>query len=475
MEELAGLTDFSHNSYTSRADFIRWGLDIVKDYPVNGAGAGGWNALYHQYQDYLFFTTEAHNHFIQVWVEAGTIGLLAFLAIWILFFRAAYHTYSRARTNRNTDQQILIGGTFTAAVALGIHAAIDFDLSLASIALVLWILFALVSTAQSINNQDKPTPSKFAHLLPVANIGIAVLCTLLLFIYGCSYYSAHKHAITASTALHAVSSDKSEQEQNELFQTALKHYEKATQLNSLDAEYHADLAYVYALTYLSLKESGHQLAGQAYQQAASAVEKAAGLKPYDPKVRSSLLNTANMLGEFSLTLQQAEGPILSNPNDINGYEALVKVLAAGLEYYQQEGDKEQTAQLAQKIVDAQLKLEEQKAKINPNRTWHGSPLRLSPEAQYHIAQANYLLGNYEESLTIYQTASPELFKEVADENTPQPVLKQFAWYAASLYKTGKTSEADNIAQQLKTLDAQVYSTYEKLINQEPLKTQKNAD
>ena len=475
LEELTGLTDFSHNSYTSRADFIRWGLDIVKDHPVNGAGAGGWDALYHQYQDYLFFTTEAHNHFIQVWVEAGTIGLLAFLVIWFLFFRAAYQTYHRARTNRNTDQQILIGGTFTAAVALGIHAAIDFDLSLASIALVLWILFALVSTAQSINNQDKPTPSKFAHLLPVANIGIAVLCTLLLFIYGCSYYSAHKHAITASTALHAVSSDKSEQEQNELFQTALKHYEKATQLNSLDAEYHADLAYVYALTYLSLKESGHQLAGQAYRQAASAIGKASKLKPYDSKVRSSLLNTANMLGDFSLTLQQAEGTILSNPYDINGYEALVKVLAAGMKYYYQENDEGQTAQLAQKVVNVGFKLEEQKAKINPNRPWYYALLNLTSEAQYEIAQANYLLGNYEESLTIYQTASPELFKEVADENTPQPILEQFAWYAASLYKTGKTSEADNIAQQLKTLDAQVYSTYEKLINQEPLKTQKNAD
>jgi len=469
MEELAGLTDFSNNSYTSRADFIRWGLDIVKDYPVNGAGAGGWNALYHQYQDYLFFTTEAHNHFIQVWVEAGTIGLLAFLAIWILFFRAAYHTYRRARTNRNTDQQILIGGTFTAAVALGIHAAIDFDLSLASIALVLWILFALVSTAQSINNQDKPTPSKFAHLLPVANIGIAVLCTLLLFIYGCSYYSAHKHAITASTALHAVSSDKSEQEQNELFQTALKHYEKATQLNSLDAEYHADLAYVYALTYLSLKESGHQLAGQAYRQAASAVEKAAGLKPYDPKVRSSLLNTANMLGEFSLTLQQAEGPILSNPNDINGYEALVKVLAAGLNYYHQEGNKEQTALLARKMIEVQLKLEEQKAKINQDRPWNGQPLTLSAEAQYNIAQAHYLLGNYVESLAIFRTAGPDLFKEAANENTPQPVIEQYAWYAASLYKAGETIEAGNIAQQLKTLNAQAYSTYDKLIKQEHLK------
>jgi hypothetical protein len=67
------------------------------------------------------------------------------------------------------------------------------------------------------------------------------------------------------------------------------------------------------------------------------------------------------------------------------------------------------------------------------------------------------------------------FYPVLNENTPQPVLEQFAWYAASLYKTGETAEADSIARQLNTLNAQAYSTYEKLINQEPLKTQKNAD
>lgn len=467
-EELAGLTDFSNNSYTSRADFIRWGLAIVKDHPVNGAGADGWNALYHSYQDYLTFTTEAHNHFIQVWVEAGTIGLLAFLAIWVLFFRAAYQTYRCARNNGNIDQQTLIGGTFTAAVALGIHAAIDFDLSLAAIALILWILFALISTAQSIVNQDKPTPSKFAHWLPVVNIGIAALCTLLLFIYGCSYYSAHKHTITASTAINSVSSDKTDQEQKELFQTALRHYEKATQLNSLNAEYQADLASLYALSYVSLKESGHQFTDQLYQQAVSAMEKAENLKPHDIQIRSSLLSTANRLGDFTLMHQQAEGALLTNLNDINSYEVLVQVLAAGLYYYQQAGDEQQTGLLANELKEVPLKLAEQQAKINPDRPWNGEPLKLTSEAQYSIAQANYLLGNYAESLTIFQTASPDLFKEAANENIPQPVLEEFAWYAASLHKTGATIEAENIAQQLKSLDTQAYSTYEKLIKQEPL-------
>ena len=63
-----------------------------------------------------------------------------------------------------------------------------------------------------------------------------------------------------------------------------------------------------------------------------------------------------------------------------------------------------------------------------------APLKLTSEAQYSIAQANYLLGNYAESLTIFQTASPDLFKEAANENIPQPVLEEFAWYAASLHK-----------------------------------------
>ena len=88
---------------------------------------------------------------MQVWVEAGTLGLLAFLAMWVAFIMIAI------RTHRNLKQQmeageteassylIMLWGTLAGALALGIHAAMDFDLSLSAISLLLWTLFALLN------------------------------------------------------------------------------------------------------------------------------------------------------------------------------------------------------------------------------------------------------------------------------------------------------------------------------------------
>jgi O-antigen ligase len=52
---------------------MRCAVEIVKDHPIIGAGAGGWEALYRQYQNYSYWTTETHSHFLQVWVETGTL------------------------------------------------------------------------------------------------------------------------------------------------------------------------------------------------------------------------------------------------------------------------------------------------------------------------------------------------------------------------------------------------------------------
>ena len=113
--ELTELVDPQNNSFTSRADFYRWGLAIVKDHPVVGAGADGWNALYHQYQDYLTYTTEVHNHFLQVWVETGTIGFITFISIWLLLLITVYRVYKIKKKNKdlnNVVKQIIITKTF---------------------------------------------------------------------------------------------------------------------------------------------------------------------------------------------------------------------------------------------------------------------------------------------------------------------------------------------------------------------------
>lgn len=438
-KELSRFTDFSDSSYTSRADFIRWGVDIVKDYPINGAGAGGWNALYHQYQDYLSFTTEAHNHFIQVWVEAGTIGLIAFLAMWGLLILTTYRVYNQEKKQKNLNGQILIWGTFTAAIALGFHAAMDFDLSLAAIALLLWILFALISAASCFNEETvKITALNRVH--PIFNIGIAAICVLLLFICGSCYHIGYKHAVKAATAMQAMTPDKSAEEQNEHFQTAVEHYEKAVRLDSNNAEYYADLAYAYALRYTSLKQADHQLTNYAYQDTIAVIKKAEKLKRFDVKVRSSLLNTAGILGDFELMLRQAEGAVLSNPNDINAYESLVNVLMAGLNHYQEANDEAQVNNIATKLANVRKQIETQKAKINPNRPWGGKPLNLSVGANVNIAKANYLLGEYDKSLSTFETYFSNLIGlEFEDTEFKNTFLENENWSVTSI----KDKEASN--------------------------------
>ncbi len=429
--ELSRFTDFSDSSYTYRADFIRWGIGIVKDYPINGTGAGGWNALYHQYQDYLMFTTEAHNHFIQVWVEAGTIGLAAFIAIWIMLFMVAFKTYRHEKEQKNTKAQVLIWGTFTSAVALGVHAAMDFDLSLASIALLVWILFGLISAVSYFDSEENGEITRFNKAHPAFNIGIAVICVLLLVICGSSYHMAYKNALKAAVSIQAMTPDKSSVEQNEHYQTALKYYEKAIRLDNNNAEYYTDLAYAYALRYTSLKQAGHQLANQAYQDTLKMIEKAEKLKGYDIKVRSSLINTASMLGDFDLMLRQAEGAVLSNPNDINAYESLTQVLGAGLKHYQEIDDKEKVADIAANLANLEERLEKQKTKINPDKRWNGTPLKLSGEHLMNIAKANYILGEYNKSLSVFETYTTNLLKlEFTDTEFANTFIENVNWSVA---------------------------------------------
>ncbi len=107
---------------------------IIKDHPVLGAGAGGWNLLYHQYQDFLYWTTEVHNHLLQVGVETGIPGML----IWLSLFAALVYCIYRIRKGDIDDQgKVLVWGVATAVFALGAHGLIDFDLSIPSLQILI--------------------------------------------------------------------------------------------------------------------------------------------------------------------------------------------------------------------------------------------------------------------------------------------------------------------------------------------------
>lgn len=432
--EARELTDFKNYSYTSRADFWKWGFEIVKDYPVNGTGAGGWNALYHQYQDYLVWTTELHNHFMQVWVEAGTLGLMSFLAMWGFFITAVYRLL-KSPGGRENRQAVMIWGVFATATAVGMHAFIDFTLSLGAVAVLLWTLFALINAETQKQDiwQLKTEPKAFI------NLAAAAVIALLFLTCGLSYRAAHIYAVKGAENLKLMSEAEEAAEQNGYYQKALKYYEKAASLNDLSGEYKADLAYIYALRHNTLKNMKGQenAASYAFEQTKRTMGEAAKLKKYDPKVRSSLLNTASLTGNLELMLAQAEGILYTNPLDINVYESNLKVLAAVMDYYKKNKSQADVKKTARKMEEVYNLYLAKKAGINPEGRWDGPAFNLNSQSLNYMAKAYFLLEKYEDAKNLLAASFENLLlAEFSDPDFKNTFKENENWKITSVKADG---------------------------------------
>ena len=141
LERLSRIS-LEQSSAGARLEFYRDAFKIIKDYPIFGAGGGGWKSLYQGYQSRLYWTTEVHSYFLQVWVESGTLGFIALIAVCVIL---AYEMY-KLLTAKEIDTSVRnhIWAAFVGAFAIGVHSLIDFNLSLGAVALFLWFLIGVV-------------------------------------------------------------------------------------------------------------------------------------------------------------------------------------------------------------------------------------------------------------------------------------------------------------------------------------------
>ncbi|MEN6327426.1 MAG: O-antigen ligase family protein, partial [Syntrophomonas sp.] len=376
-----GITDTSSISYTSRLDYGRWGIEIVRDHPVTGAGAGGWNALYHQYQDYLAWTTETHNHFVQVAVEAGTLGFIAFISLWICLLFALFKSYKAAHRSKSVDNWILNWGTATAALALGIHAAIDFDLSLGAMTILLWTLFALLNAGARISTE----PGNKQVFKPVINISLAVIIAFVMLFLGSNFSLANNYAREGDGLLMEVSKPGQTAVTQDKLTQAGELFTRAAMADPYNANYHGSLAQAYALQWSQAAQAKNPAAGEYYEKAKEEIKRAGGLGPYNIKLRNALVNLCLGLNDPEGAVEQAHWAIQANPNDINAYEGLMQLSLKAAEFYLNQNNLDKASYYVWEIVKQPQAIKEQTEKINPERTgypyWNGKTLNPSPIAQ----------------------------------------------------------------------------------------------
>ena len=72
-------------------------VNMIKDKPIWGIGLGNFSRLFDRYKVEGFYDTTCHPHndFLNVAVNSGILGLLAYLWIWVAFFRSTLRSVRR--------------------------------------------------------------------------------------------------------------------------------------------------------------------------------------------------------------------------------------------------------------------------------------------------------------------------------------------------------------------------------------------
>lgn len=154
------------NALTSGARITIWKVTgtMIKDRPILGSGIGTfiyndlrYKAKFFEQGDnrsiypYYGFAEKAHNEYLQLWAELGTIGLAIFLWLMIAYFNSGIRYLKREKDGQK--QGIMIG-LMGAVVAFLVHSFFWFPLHLTTNVSLLWLFIGL-ATVMGIEKNGK--------------------------------------------------------------------------------------------------------------------------------------------------------------------------------------------------------------------------------------------------------------------------------------------------------------------------------
>ncbi|HET9710991.1 MAG TPA: O-antigen ligase family protein, partial [Pyrinomonadaceae bacterium] len=145
----------SNDPTTGRSHFWAVTLDIIKAHPYVGTGLGAYGVIYTKYdsRNGLFRLEQAHNDYLQVLSDGGTIGAILALGFVALLF---YKAIQRAKHTKDDFRRAVALGSLSGCFAVLVHSFFDFTLHTTSNAL----LFLVLAAMATINGRVEDAPRK---------------------------------------------------------------------------------------------------------------------------------------------------------------------------------------------------------------------------------------------------------------------------------------------------------------------------
>ncbi len=323
-QRLSGI-NFGAETVKERFVFYKDAMDVAKRSFLFGSGGGAWQDLYGMSQSYYYSSTQAHSYVMQVLVETGLLGLLAWAVFLVIFYVKAVMLFAKKQADRN-----ILAAAVAGATVLIVHSFIDFDLSITAI---LIILLALLGIVFSYETQTKLI-NKYAF---------SVLCVVLVipFVMNATAADAYKKGLAYFG--------------NGQYDFAAEEFETSSSLKPFDAE---------SLSYKVVSQSMSQKKKADREQMVADMEKAEKLAPNSMDVTQNALTFYSNLGVYQVAMDYARKIVTLQPMNIQNYEAYFtsgyRVVSF---YYRGESPK-----IAKDISDEILTINDFVKELNEKRT-----------------------------------------------------------------------------------------------------------
>lgn len=218
------LASIKNNPMVLRA--LNWGTTVamISDSPWLGKGLDTFGIIYPSYQrGGVNIVHHAHNTYLQLGVEMGIIGTIAFLwfACWWL-----WRTIRIFKETKDKKIRVLVGFLMAAGTAFFIHQAFDFEFYLPSATLAGFAVLALAVTARK---QDKVykirVKKKRKLIITTAGFVGTIVASLLLIVlfYGRMHFQRAMSFLSTGSYF---------------AEAAATEFQKAIRLDPCNSEYH---------------------------------------------------------------------------------------------------------------------------------------------------------------------------------------------------------------------------------------------
>lgn len=332
--------NFSDQNILYRLEFDRDALKLIKNNWLTGFGGGGWETVYQSVQEVNYIANYVHNNFLQVFVESGIIGFIAYTFLLAVTFVNLIISFFRERKN---SIKVYLAGFLCGFIALVVHSSFDFDLSYISMLLLIFIMISASavgrtnSIAVDIKEESIYNKSNSSGLAGIIKIASVVTCAALFSTYALFFtaaYNGHKGLVYI---------DRKE------YDNAIAYFEEASRLDKNNSEYLFQLSRRYYNKALRINDENEKLSF--LEKARITGEKGANENKYQPVQQKLLLQIYQELDKPMEAVECAERLVQYQRSRRENYELLAESYIAAAEFMREKNDMQRASELLRLCLD----------------------------------------------------------------------------------------------------------------------------